>query len=85
MQPNNRRAELCAPGAKNVAEQPNLTRIPIKSFHGQTKFYCKECGEFVPVAFLVRGTVSHPDLEGEIIIVDYLTDDLGHTIKEMSR
>lgn len=83
--PNHRRsAEGISLEAKNVVEEQKLTRIPINSFHGQSKFYCKQCAEFVFVAFLIKGKMPHPDFEDETIIVDVLEGDCGHEIADYS-
>jgi len=72
--------------ADAVATEDNfaIEKTAIDSFHGKTRFYCRDCREWVPVAFHHKGKMRSPHDSKEIIYVDYLADELDHTLLEMS-
>jgi len=78
MSGNNRLAELTAAQRSNIIQKSEIT-----SWHGKSLFYCKQCCEFVHVAFHFKGTGPSP-FTGETIYWDWIEDDLGHTLEDWS-
>lgn len=71
--------ELRAADTNNIS----FVKTAITSFHGKSKFYCRECHEFVFVAFHYKGTSKSP-YTGETIYWDFIEDELGHTLEDFS-